>query len=570
MPFSLSLRNLLLGKEHIPDRRTFKYALLRAQFTVLTILVALYYVGLDLFNGAYKFIPYYLVMVVISAICLHLNRIGKYTSSSVLLLLMTNTVIFLFSDVDHPHGGVYFYFVTCALAALVLYGYQQRYLGISFALFSIGLGLLAYQVDLNLIDRPSDQPEAVTRNFISNFVIGILTSSFVVFFLIKRNHDSERASMESTEQLKKTTEDLNQSQERYALALRGTKAGIYEWQVANNQMFISPYYKSLLGYHDDELAELTPDFYLAQVVHPEDLARMRENLAHPELVAPTYQSELRLKTKSGEYKWFLDSGVLKRSPTGAVEMVVGSIIDIDERKKAEEEIRKKNVQLAKTNEELDRFVYSASHDMRAPLSSLLGLIHLSEKTNQPEELHLYLAMMKERIKTMEGFIREVTDYSRNTRLDITPSEIILKPLLREIANALAYSVENKKVRLLWHVPDDLIVTTDASRLKVVLNNLISNAYKYHDQKKSERFIKISAGRMDGKTWIHIEDNGIGIAPEHQHRIFDMFYRASETSEGSGLGLYIVKETLQKLGGTISVSSEPEQGATFSFSVPDLS
>jgi signal transduction histidine kinase len=296
---------------------------------------------------------------------------------------------------------------------------------------------------------------------------------------------------------------------------------------------------------------------------------MRENLSHPELVGATYQSELRLKTKSGEYKWFLDSGVLKRNATGAVEMVVGSIIDIDERKKAEEEIRKKNVQLAKTNEELDRFVYSASHDMRAPLSSLLGLIHLSEKTNQPEELHLYLTMMKERIKTMEGFIREVTDYSRNTRLDITPSEIVVKPLVREIANALAYSVENKKVRLLWNISDDLTTTTDASRLKVVLNNLISNAYKYHDKKKDDRYIRITGGRANGKTHIHIEDNGIGIASEHQHRIFEMFYRASEASEGSGLGLYIVKETLQKLGGEINVQSAAGEGTTFSFSIPDL-
>ena len=563
------MRNLLLGKGHIPDRRTYKYAMLRGQFAMLAILVALFYVGLDTYNGVSVFVPYYLVMVAISGLSLYLNRTGQYQVSTLLLVTMLNTVIFLFADVDHPFGGVYFYFVCSALAALVLYGHQYRYLGIGFATLSIVLGLIAYYTNVGLIDPPLHEPGAVESNFISNFIIGTFSSGFVVYFLIKRNHDSEVAFVERTEQLKKTSLDLEKSQERFALALRGTKAGIYEWQVTNSEMFISPYYKNLLGYQDDELGELTPDFYLGQIIHPEDLVRMRENLSHPELVGATYQSELRLKTKSGEYKWFLDSGVLKRNATGAVEMVVGSIIDIDERKKAEEEIRKKNVQLAKTNEELDRFVYSASHDMRAPLSSLLGLIHLSEKTNQPEELHLYLTMMKERIKTMEGFIREVTDYSRNTRLDITPSEIVVKPLVREIANALAYSVENKKVRLLWNISDDLTTTTDASRLKVVLNNLISNAYKYHDKKKDDRYIRITGGRANGKTHIHIEDNGIGIASEHQHRIFDMFYRASEASEGSGLGLYIVKETLQKLGGEINVQSAAGEGTTFSFSIPDL-
>ena len=570
MPLSSSVRSLLLGSKRIPDRRTYKYALLRSQIAILIIAVTVLNIGLDLHHGISVFLPYYAILIGFSGVSLFLTRLGNYAQSTLVLVILVNIVVFVLADVDHPYGGMYFYFISSALLALVLFGYRQRGFGIGFAALSMCLGFLAYFVDLGIIESPVYEPGVPEQMFMINFLVGTFCSTFVIFFLIKRNHDSEGALVDSAAQLTQTARELEKSQQRFALAIRGTKAGIYEWQVSCNKMFISPAYKNMLGYAEGELADLDFGYYLAHIIHPEDRDRMQENMTHPERVEPAYQSELRLKTKSGEYKWFLDSGVLKRSPTGAVEMVVGSIIDMDERKKAEEEIRKKNVQLAKTNEELDRFVYSASHDMRAPLSSLLGLIHLSEKTNQPEELHLYLSMMKERIKTMEGFIREVTDYSRNTRLDITPSEIILKPLLREIANALAYSVENKKVRLLWHVPADLIMTTDASRLKVVLNNLISNAYKYHDQKKSERFIKISAGRMDGKTWIHIEDNGIGIAPEHQHRIFDMFYRASETSEGSGLGLYIVKETLQKLGGTISVSSEPEQGATFSFSVPDLS
>lgn len=563
------ISSILLGKNSAgADRRAYKYALLRAQLAVLIVLVALINIALDVHNGVVVFFPLNISLIVLAGLSLVFTRLGHYKFSTLLLVLILNLSVFLFADAHDQGGGVYFYFICCALTALVLCGHRNRRLGIGFAAFSLALGLLSFYYDLGILDSPRYGPGVVEQNFIVNFAITTVGSSFFIYFLIKRNHESELALVTSAEQLKQTSLDLEKSQQRFALALRGTRAGIYEWKVITNKIFVSPAYKNLLGYSDDELEGITPAYYLQKIIHPEDLARMRMNMEHPESVGPTYQNEVRLKTRQGNYKWFMDSGVLTRTPTGEVEMVVGSIIETDERKKAEEEIRQKNDQLAKTNQELDRFVYSASHDMRAPLSSLLGLIHLSEKTNQPEELHLYLSMMKERIKTMEGFIREVTDYSRNARLDIISAEVNLRPLVLEIAQTLAFSVANKSVQILTEIPDDFGLMTDLARLQVILNNLISNAYKYHDWKKPERFIKITAERNEHDVVIEIADNGVGIAPAYQQRVFEMFFRASETSEGSGLGLYIVKETLEKLGGAITVHSVPGQGSTFSFSIPD--
>ena len=127
--------------------------------------------------------------------------------------------------------------------------------------------------------------------------------------------------------------------------------------------------------------------------------------------------------------------------------MLGSLIDIDDRKRAEQEILLKNDQLAKINEELDRFVYSASHDMRAPLSSLLGLIDLSERTNQPSELKEYHRMMRDRIKVMEGFIKEVTDYSRNARLELLLDKHALAVMVNEVVDNLAYSLVDKKMQI---------------------------------------------------------------------------------------------------------------------------
>ncbi|HMR57142.1 MAG TPA: PAS domain-containing sensor histidine kinase, partial [Cyclobacteriaceae bacterium] len=350
------------------------------------------------------------------------------------------------------------------------------------------------------------------------------------------------------------------------MALRGTKAGIYEWRVKEDLVIVSEYWKNLLGYSYTELQNLTSQTFLT-FVHADDLVQTTKSIAvHLQDHLP-YQNELRLRTKSGTYKWFQDSGVFQLGTDGSPRVVVGSIIDIDERKKAEEELALKNIQLAKTNEELDRFVYSASHDMRAPLSSLLGLIHLSEKTDNPQEVSLLLNMMKDRIKTMEGFIKEVTDYSRNTRLDLLPTPVNLKTLALEIIQTLAYPLMNKKVRIEVLIDSTLEILTDPSRLKVIINNLVSNAYKYHRFDQADPYIIISTLQKGDHVLLTIKDNGTGISPEHHTRIFDMFYRASESSEGSGLGLYIVKETLDKLKGNISVQSSAGNGAEFTVTLP---
>ncbi|MBX2899601.1 MAG: PAS domain-containing sensor histidine kinase [Cyclobacteriaceae bacterium] len=553
-----SFRDFLVGKTDIPSRTDFKYAMLRSQFAAITLFVAAFYIVLDTINGVRVFIPFYLVLAAGGLVSFLLNRYRFFVAASITQMLLINGLVLIFSDVDHPYGGVYFYFLTCSAAGLILFSYYNRALSIVFALLPLVLGLVAFYSDLNVIPAPSYEPHMVEINFVSNLVIGILANGFVVYFLINRNREIEQSLLE-------TSHDLKKSEERFLMALHGTKAGVYEWRMAENSIYVSTDWKLLLGYEAHELNYLTREDFLPWV-YEEDRIRTRELIAANLAAQTPYQNQFRLRTKSGEYKWFQDSGVFKKDETGNV-ILVGTLIDIDSRKRAEEELALKNQQLAKTNEELDRFVYSASHDMRAPLSSLLGLIHLSEKTDRPEEVGLFLQMMKDRIKTMEGFIKEVTDYSRNTRLDLLPTPIKLATLAHEVVQTLAYSVVNKKVRIEVQIDPALEISTDPSRLKVVINNLVSNAYKYHRFDQPDPFILIDALKKADHVLLSIKDNGKGIGPEHHTRIFDMFYRASESSEGSGLGLYIVKETLDKLEGSISVQSTVGVGSEFLVTLP---
>lgn len=557
-------RSLLVGKDFIPSRLEFKYALLRGQFAIIILSVGAIYTVLDPINNVYSFIPWYLLMMTIAVVIIILNRNGFYNTASALLLLFINIIVFFFCSVDHPHGGVYFFFMTCTVAGLILAGYYNKYAGIIFALLPIVLGYVAYTTELGIMPLPSYEPNAIQLNFIINFIIGILSNTFIVSFLINRNQESEQSFRESEKNLIKIAADLEVSRERFALAVKGTNAGIYEWNIHERTTYVSTAWKLLLGYEDHEF-DIVPTEKFSEIIHPEDFKKMQDLVEiHMKNLMP-YQTELRMKTKSGAYRWFLDSGSFKADNNGTVVTLVGSIIDIEERKRAEEEILLKNIQLAKTNEELDRFVYSASHDMRAPLSSLLGLINISEKATKIEELHAYLQMMKGRIKTMEGFIKEVTDYSRNTRLDLAMEEIDLEVVMREVAQNLSDMTGH--IRIHFDFSDKIILLTDPSRLKVILNNLISNAYKYHRLDQADPFISFNAIKNQGQVIIKITDNGSGIESDYHHKIFDMFFRASIKSEGSGLGLYIVKETLQKMGGTIWVESTPGEGSVFTFAIP---
>jgi signal transduction histidine kinase len=220
----------------------------------------------------------------------------------------------------------------------------------------------------------------------------------------------------------------------------------------------------------------------------------------------------------------------------------------------------KNIELKNVNAALDRFVYSVSHDLRSPLSSILGLTNIARVTQDLKELDNILMMIQNRVHAQDHYIQEIIDYSRNSRTELVSEPVHLKPLVDEILNTLKFNIDAEKISFKNAVPDDSVLMSDRIRLTIILSNLISNAIKYHAVWKENPFIEI--GFDSNNQILHVKDNGIGIMPEHQGKIFDMFYRASDRSTGSGLGLFITKEAVTKLNGTIQVSSGHGEGSTF--------
>jgi ligand-binding sensor domain-containing protein/signal transduction histidine kinase len=222
----------------------------------------------------------------------------------------------------------------------------------------------------------------------------------------------------------------------------------------------------------------------------------------------------------------------------------------------DERVHERTLKLVKANQELDRFVYSASHDLSAPLKSILGLIQLTRLENNNEELTNHLEHMQKSVLKLEAVINSLTQFSRNMGHALIKQEFIFDEMIEEVLDELKYPFHSDKVRIVKLYSKSDSVTSDYLRLKIVLSNLISNALKYKNIHNTDSFIEISFCKKGDRDRISIKDNGIGISKENQLKVFDMFFRATMQSNGSGLGLYIVKETVEKLEGEISVDSNP--------------
>ncbi len=217
---------------------------------------------------------------------------------------------------------------------------------------------------------------------------------------------------------------------------------------------------------------------------------------------------------------------------------------------------------------MDSFVYSVSHNLRAPLMSVLGLLNLAKMNDTKEEMNQYFEMMEHSIQKLDNTLKEILDYSRNARKEIDIKQVDIREIIDDSIERLLYMEGSEKVSKTMNISEQSPLYSDTYRLLVIFNNLLSNSIKYRDPKKTENFVRFDVKIEKTLLTIRVEDNGIGVAKDFLPKIFNMFYRATEKSEGAGLGLYIVSETVQKLGGKIDVQSEFGVGTTFEIQIPN--
>lgn len=226
------------------------------------------------------------------------------------------------------------------------------------------------------------------------------------------------------------------------------------------------------------------------------------------------------------------------------------------------EQEEQNESLQKLNNELDQLVYSMSHQTAGPIKSLLGLIHLYQSDPDQIPLQDFLKMQFKTITKLNQQIAGMIYYSENLRAPLSISKFNLPNLIRqEIAEISSRNI-CKGAEITFSPGECKTIRSDRMRLKAVIDCLLSNAVLYHEKERQDKKVNISCDCDDEGFYIAIEDNGIGIAKEEQERIFNMFQKLNNISSGPGLGLYNVKEILNRLNGQISLSSEPGKGSVF--------
>ncbi len=231
-------------------------------------------------------------------------------------------------------------------------------------------------------------------------------------------------------------------------------------------------------------------------------------------------------------------------------------------------MKAKNSEIVDAKKEVDTLVYSLSHDLRSPITSIQGLIRIAREEDDPEKLKEYIEDISNTIDRQDVFVKEIISFFRQKRASVSNSTFSLKHIIDGILASNKFSNEGHRIDIRQELQVDAM-RTDELRAKMILSNLISNAIKYSDCKKPEKKILIKAYEERKKIVIEIEDNGVGIESQFVEKIFNIFFVTSHANKGTGLGLYIVKQNVEKLGGTIAVASEHGVGTKFTVTLPNL-
>lgn len=315
------------------------------------------------------------------------------------------------------------------------------------------------------------------------------------------------------------------------------------------------------------------DHFLPQFNSSEALAVYRDSgLQIPFiLVTGAISEEFAVDTlKQGADDYVLKSN-LTRLPSAIINAVKQREAEAAKRK-ANEALRTQYEELIKINSELDSFVYSVSHNLRAPLMSVLGLVNIAKNEDSTRGNHFreYFKMMETSIHKLDDTLKEILDYSRNARQDLTIEQVDINKAITDNLERMQYMPGSLQITKNVIIDEQVPFFSDRYRISVIVNNLVSNAIKYYDPSKANPFLRIFIQVNKDNVVMEFEDNGIGIPEAYLAKVFDMFFRATQNNEGAGLGLYIVQEAVYKLKGQIHIRSIVKEGTTFRIEIPNYS
>lgn len=373
---------------------------------------------------------------------------------------------------------------------------------------------------------------------------------------------------------KQAEEKVRQSEERLELALKGTRAGIWDWDVQTGKTYFDERWAEIVGYDPDELK---PDIQTwIDLTHPKDYKRTEELLnKHFAGETENYECQLRMKHKNGHWVWIEDRGrVVEWSRDGKPKRMTGTHIDITDRKMAENAIIQSKVLAEQANRTKSEFLANMSHELRTPLNSIIGysqILNQNPSGNLNEKDLKYSHNILNSGEHLLELINSILDISKIEagKMEYEPELVNLPETIDDIIGLVKPLAMKKSIDIRF-INNSAIdkVWADRVKFKQILHNLLSNAIKFTPEKEQ---VKIYLSTGDGTAQISVADSGIGIPKDKFEDIFDPFKQVNSSSsreyEGTGLGLALVKKYVEMHDGEIWVESEAGSGSTFTFTLP---
>lgn len=367
----------------------------------------------------------------------------------------------------------------------------------------------------------------------------------------------EQRVNERTSALAETAMQLRQSEERFQYAARATSDALWDWDVAAGSVWWNEGFQTLFAHPKPKP---TREFWLS-LVHPDDAARIDASVhAFLQSGRESWNGEYRFKRSDGSFAWVLDRGFAIRDEAGAAVRMIGSMMDITERKQAE---RMKS-----------DFVSFVSHQLRTPLSGMNWMLELAaDAEGLPAGARRHIADARESAGRLATLVNDLLDIAKleSGRLSAVPEPLALSSLTQSVVGEMQLLLNDKGLDLQVICDSQArAVFADAQLLRQALTNLLSNAIKYTPRGGR---IRVSLVQHNGSVTWSVRDTGVGVPRKAQARLSEKFYRADNAimidAEGNGLGLHLVRLIVGQAGGRIWCESEEGEGAMFAFTLPAI-
>ena len=378
--------------------------------------------------------------------------------------------------------------------------------------------------------------------------------------LIKLNNELERRVTERTQA-------LAASEERFRLVSMATNDVVWDWDLVSNELWWSDSLATMLGYKAAEMGEGVKGWF--EKVHPEDREQMMKGINNAiNYGKDQWSGEYRIARADGTYAFVSNRSYIMHNEYKIPYRVIGSFIDLSDLRATQEKLQDTNEHLLRVNADLDTFVYTASHDLKAPVANIEGLLLLLEEQIEAADplpgmpTEPLFDMLKGSISRFKNVIKDLTDIAKVQRdLDGAAEPVELQEVLNDVKLNIREHLKTSQAQLLVDFEQAPRISFSRKNLYSILYNLVSNAINYRSPDRQPQ-INITTSHEGAYVVLRVEDNGLGMSEDNLSKMFTLFKRFHSHVDGTGMGLYIVKRMMDNSGGMIEVESEEGKGTAF--------